>query len=103
MSTIKQISVLQEDNTYIDKDIGVDANNVDIDETHTLADKSTDWDNKVDSVNGKGLSTEDYTTTEKNKLAGLSNYDDTVLSERVSNIEDLVPVSASSENKCGDP
>ena len=28
--------------------------------------------NKVDKVNGKGLSTNDYTTTEKNKLAGLS-------------------------------
>ena len=30
--------------------------------------------NKVDKVSGKGLSTNDYTTTEKNKLAGLSNY-----------------------------
>lgn len=29
---------------------------------------------KVDKVDGKGLSTNDYTTTEKNKLAGLSNY-----------------------------
>lgn len=29
---------------------------------------------KVDVVSGKGLSTNDYTTTEKNKLAGLSNY-----------------------------
>lgn len=28
-------------------------------------------DNKVDKVNGKGLSTNDYTTTEKNKLAGI--------------------------------
>lgn len=30
--------------------------------------------NKVDKVNGKGLSSNDYTTDEKNKLAGLSNY-----------------------------
>lgn len=29
---------------------------------------------KVDTVSGKGLSTNDYTTAEKNKLAGLSNY-----------------------------
>lgn len=29
---------------------------------------------KVDKVNGKGLSTNDYTTEEKNKLAGLNNY-----------------------------
>lgn len=30
--------------------------------------------NKVDKVEGKGLSTNDYTTEDKNKLAGLSNY-----------------------------
>lgn len=30
--------------------------------------------NKVDKVSGKGLSTNDYTTTEKTKLAGLKNY-----------------------------
>jgi hypothetical protein len=29
--------------------------------------------NKVDKVNGKGLSTNDYTTTEKNKLAGIAS------------------------------
>lgn len=29
---------------------------------------------KVDKVDGKGLSTNDYTTAEKNKLAGLMNY-----------------------------
>ena len=32
---------------------------------------------KVDKVTGKTLSTNDYTTAEKEKLAGLSNYDDT--------------------------
>ena len=31
---------------------------------------------KVDKVTGKGLSTNDYTTAEKTKLAGLNNYDD---------------------------
>lgn len=31
-------------------------------------------DGKVDKVTGKGLSTNDYTTGEKQKLAGLSNY-----------------------------
>ena len=30
---------------------------------------------KVDKVEGKGLSTEDYTTTEKNKLAALNEHD----------------------------
>lgn len=33
-------------------------------------------DTKVDKVSGKQLSTNDYTTAEKDKLAGLSNYDD---------------------------
>lgn len=33
--------------------------------------------NKVDKVAGKGLSTEDYTTAEKNRLAALNNVDNT--------------------------
>ena len=45
---------------------------------------------KVDKITGKGLSTEDYTTAEKTKLAGLSNYDDTALSSRVDDLEDTV-------------
>lgn len=45
---------------------------------------------KVDKIAGKGLSTEDYTTAEKTKLAGLSNYDDTALTSRVSALEDTV-------------
>lgn len=40
-------------------------------------------DDKVDKVSGKGLSTNDYTTAEKTKLAGLSNYDDTALQDAV--------------------
>lgn len=31
-----------------------------------------DWNNKVDKVSGKGLSTNDYTNTEKDKLAGIA-------------------------------
>lgn len=33
---------------------------------------ATELGNKVDKVTGKGLSTNDYTTTEKNKLAGIA-------------------------------
>ena len=36
-------------------------------------------DKKVDKVSGKGLSTNDFTTEEKEKLATLENYDDTPL------------------------
>ena len=49
---------------------------------------------KVDKVTGKQLSTEDFTTAEKNKLAELNNYDDTqmqaditALQTRATNIE----------------
>ena len=38
---------------------------------------------KVDKIDGKQLSTEDYTTEEKEKLASLFNYDDTELLNRV--------------------
>lgn len=38
---------------------------------------------KVDKVDGKQLSTEDFTTLLKQKLDGLSNYDDTEISQAV--------------------
>ncbi len=43
-------------------------------------------DDKVDKVNGKQLSTEDFTSALKGKLEGLSNYDDTELSEALSTL-----------------
>lgn len=41
--------------------------------------------NKVDKITGKGLSENDYTTPEKNKLASLSNYDDSVILQELAN------------------
>ena len=50
----------------------------DVNHTHSqYLTEHQDISGKVDKVTGKGLSTEDYTTEEKTKLAGLSNYDDT--------------------------
>lgn len=40
--------------------------------------------NKEDKVEGKGLSTEDYTTQEENKLASLQNYNDDEVRELIS-------------------
>lgn len=42
--------------------------------------------NKVDKVEGKQLSTEDFTTLLKQKLEGLSNYDDTEIQSAVSKL-----------------
>lgn len=41
------------------------------DRYYTESEIDTKLSNKVDKVSGKGLSTNDYTTTEKNKLAGI--------------------------------
>lgn len=41
---------------------------------------------KVDKVVGKQLSTEDFTTAEKSKLAGLNNYDDTQVQADISTL-----------------
>lgn len=41
----------------------------------SFADVESALSGKVDTVSGKGLSTNDYTTSEKNKLAGLEAYD----------------------------
>lgn len=43
---------------------------------------------KVDKADGKQLSTEDYTTPEKQKLAGLSNYDDSALRKYIESLEE---------------
>ena len=43
---------------------------------HITSDERNLWNtvsNKVDKIEGKGLSTEDYTTAEKNKLSGITN------------------------------
>lgn len=42
--------------------------------SHIWAKLKPMFEGKVDKVSGKQLSTNDYTTAEKNKLAGLSNY-----------------------------
>jgi hypothetical protein len=41
---------------------------------------------KVDKVDGKQLSTQDFTTALKEKLQGLSNYDDTTLTNAISTL-----------------
>ena len=50
----------------------------------------TDISGKVDKVAGKSLSDENYTLVEKNKLAGLSNFDPTTINNAVANKVDKV-------------
>ena len=52
---------------------------VDLSNYYTKTETNSLLNTKVDKVDGKQLSTEDYTTVEKTKLAGLENYDDTTV------------------------
>lgn len=49
---------------------------------------NTSLSKKVDKVAGKQLTTEDFTTALKQKLEGLSNYDDTAISEAVNTLRE---------------
>ena len=49
-----------------------------------------DISGKVDKVTGKGLSTEDFTSALKGKLEGLTNYDDTEISNAVSSLQSQI-------------
>ena len=69
-----------------DTKLAAKANKNEIPDVSTLASK-TELNAKVDKVSGKQLSTNDYTTAEKTKLAGLTNYDDTELRTEITNLE----------------
>jgi uncharacterized protein YkwD len=69
-----------------DTKLAAKADKTAIPDISTLASK-TELNTKVDKVTGKQLSTNDYTTVEKNKLAGLVNYDDTAIKQQITNLE----------------
>lgn len=82
----------------------------------TAIQEHQDISGKVDKVGGKGLSTNDYTTEEKNKLAGLENYNDTSVrgliaaeTQRAQRVEQqlkegtISAVSVSVDNNTGTP
>ena len=65
--------------------------------TYTETEVDTLLAGKVDKETGKGLSTNDYTTDEKNKLANLENYDDSDLREQVNAVSDYGKVTLNKE------
>lgn len=69
-----------------DTKLATKANKNEIPDVSTLASK-TELNSKVDKVEGKVLSSNDYTTSEKTKLAGLINYDDTAIKKQITDIE----------------
>ena len=64
----------------------VKVNNVEQANLDFTSDPQTQLDNKVDKVAGKGLSENDYTTAEKNKLAGIeAEANKTIVDDALSN------------------
>lgn len=51
---------------------------------------NTELAKKVTQIEGKQLSTNDYSTAEKNKLASLNNYDDSAIVKQLKEISDRV-------------
>ena len=54
------------------------------------------FNSKVDKIENKGLSTNDYTNEDKNKLASLNNYDDITIKSDISNIQSSLETKANS-------
>lgn len=54
---------------------------------NVTAEEKEFWNNKLSPEEGKGLSQNDYTDQDKQKLASLENYDDTALKARVTTVE----------------
>lgn len=67
-------------------DAGYLTQHQDISHLATTSALSSGLSGKVDKVDGKQLSTEDFTTVLKNKLNGLSNYDDTTITAAVNKL-----------------
>ena len=85
-----RVSTLETDNTTNKQDISSLKNKTATLETDNETNKTNITNlqsNKVDKVEGKGLSTEDFTTELKEKLEGLENYNDTEIKEDISNLE----------------
>ncbi len=108
-ATKTELSV-KADKSYIDTNLALKADKSEIPDTSsfvtktelaTKADKSeipdvstfstkTELNEKVDKVSGKGLSSNDYTSAEKTKLAELVNYDDTSIKKQITNLDNKI-------------
>jgi hypothetical protein len=79
----KQDKLTAGDNITIDENNVISAVDTIYDDTEIKQDITNLQNTKVDKIEGKGLSTNDYTTEEKNKLASLENYDDTEIKQEL--------------------
>ena len=70
------------------------ANNKDLEDhiknnlVHVSEEEREYWNKKLDPIEGKGLSTEDYTSEEKTKLSNLENYDDSEIKSSIAHLDE---------------
>lgn len=62
----------------------------------------TEIDRKVDKIDGKDLSTNDFSDEYKAKLDSLVNYNDAELQSKITTIESIIPNQASETNQLAD-
>lgn len=86
VKTINNQSIEGEGNIEIDVEVDTELSE---ESSNAIANKTVTaaLKNKVEKVDGKQLSTEDFTSALKAKLEGLSNYDDTTLANAISGLE----------------
>lgn len=65
-------------------------------------DKTYHDSTKVDKEEGKGLSSNDFTNEEKEKLSNLENYDDTQVKQNINLINEKIPTQATNSNQLAD-
>lgn len=87
------IYVMGSDGVWHNSESGESAENIDLSDYYNKSQIDNLLANKIDKVSGLGLSSNDYTTAEKNKLSSLSNYDDTALKSQISAINGIPTIN----------
>ena len=83
--------------SYVDEQISnIDISAGNIGDTSLFATKS-DLNYKVDKIEGKGLSTNDFTDSYRLKLDRLTNFDDTEINQKYNNLISLVNIPYNSD------
>ena len=73
-----------------------------LEKANTALQEHQDITGKVDKIEGKGLSTNDFTNEEKAKLSNLENYDDTQIKLDINTINEKIPTQATNINQLAD-
>ena len=83
--------------SYVDEQISnIDKNAGNVGDTSLFATKS-DLNYKVDKIEGKGLSTNDFTDSYRLKLDRLTNFDDSEINQKYNNLISLVNIPYNSD------